>query len=187
MKPADNQAGDQVDQVDQAGPDQVKPSAEQAADLAQLEAGAADQVAPRAIGPAAGAGEQRQQLPEPSPQAMQLAATVMAVARPISGALAPGLRLAPQDLTEAMWEPVMPAVARLLDHFGVAKPETAGPWAGLAIAILPLAGVAIAYAPPKKDKPAGDQVERLAPVDLVAAPVAPAVQGSDRVVIGAPA
>jgi hypothetical protein len=108
-------------------------SAEQAADLAALEAMALGQIQTPGAPPAP------QGPPAPSAEAMGVAAMVMGVAQPLLMATVRGLNTAPIEL----WEPVTVSVAGLLEHYGLARPELQGPWARLAVSVVPLAGMAM--------------------------------------------
>lgn len=166
--------------------DKASPSAEQAAELAVLEQAAGEGGAKPATVPAVAAGVGDQVAP-PTSAALMLAAQLLVAARPLACMLAPGLKQAPEE----MWDPLHPAVARILDHLKVADSEQAkSPWVGLGLALLPLAGVAVAFAPPKAKRGA-DQVEgggepaRIGAANL-AAVTDQVIPGSKTVVIGAP-
>ncbi len=153
-------------------------SAEQGADFAAIQAAAAGADVAAPVPGQEVATEQQ----GPSAQAMGVAAMVMGVAQPLLCYAVRGLDTAPAQL----WDPVTESVAGLLDHYGLARPELQGPWAKLAISVVPLAGmVALARMnepePPKKE---GQQA--IAGPDLTATPP-PAAQGSKVVTFGAPA
>lgn len=153
-------------------------SAEQGADFAAIQAAAAGaEVQAPAPGQEVAAEQQG-----PSSQALGLSAMVMAAGRPLLCHLVRGLNTAPDEL----WLPVMESVAGILDQYGLARPELQGPWAKLAISILPLAGmVAIArMSEPEPEKQEGQQA--LAAPDL-SAPAPAAAAGSKVVTFGAPA
>lgn len=107
-------------------------SAEQAADWAALQAGAAG-----AVTAPASQAQAEQGPPPPTAQAMGVAAMVIGAARPLLCHVVKGLDSAPDEL----WGPVTESTAGLLDHYGLARPELQGPWAKLAMSVLPLAGL----------------------------------------------
>lgn len=111
-------------------------SAEQAADFAAIQAGAAGQVAE----PVAGQVQEQGQQP-PTAQALGVAAMVLGVARPLLCHMVKGLDTAP----DALWEPVTDGVAGLIDHYGLARPELQGPWARFAVSVIPLAGMVVIH------------------------------------------
>lgn len=174
---------DQDDDQDQAA------SAEQAADLASLEARAAnvDQVAP---GAPAAAAAQADQVAPPSDQAMMFAAMIIRAVRPLAGYAVPAVKEAPDEL----WGPTVEGTAALLDHYGVGGSEFARtPWGRFAFGLLPLVGFVAVHqlTAPKDDQAAapaaaGNGPARLGGPDLAAPAPAPAAPGQDRVIIGAP-
>lgn len=107
-------------------------SAEQAADLAALEASVAGPAAPVVAHQVQDQGPQ-----PPSAQAMGVAVMAMGALRPLLCHLVKGLDTAPDEL----WVPVTESTAGLLDHYGLARPELQGPWAKLGMSIVPLAGM----------------------------------------------
>lgn len=151
-------------------------SAEQAADLAAIQASAAGE----AVQP--GQEVATQGPPPPSAQAMGAAGLFVGIAMPILCATVRGLREAPQEL----WEPVTEGVAGLLDHYGLASEALNGPWARFAFSVAPLAGfVVIAQMKAEADKPR-TEAQTLTGPDLTAkAPAGPV--GANTVTFGAPA
>lgn len=138
---------------------QPSASAEQAADLAALQAAASP--APGAPGAPVADQAAEQGPPEPSAQAMQVAALAVGILRPVIGYAVPSLRAAPAEL----WEPIPAGVAGILDHYGIGMEALASPWARLALACAPLAAFAAVEAmkePPKKDPTEGGDVLDLA-------------------------
>ena len=137
-------------------------AAEQAADLAALQAAAAGQEA--APGAAAEPIEQGPQ--PPSAAAMQMAAMAVGILKPIICFAVPSLREAPGEL----WEPIPEGVAAVMDHYGASAEWMQSPWARLGLSVAPLcafAAVQAMQAPPKKDADAPLQLEAKAP-DVVA-------------------
>ena len=154
-------------------------SAEQGADFRAIQAAAAGAEVQE---PAPGQEVAEQGPAKPTAQAMGVAVMVMGVAQPLLCYAVRGLDTAPAQL----WDPVTESVAGLLDHYGLARPELQGPWAKLAISVVPLAGmVALArMSEPEPQKQEGQQA--IAAPDLSAAPP-PAAQGSKVVTFGAQA
>lgn len=148
--------------------------AEQAADLAALQAAAAGaEPAPGAVAAAEG---EAQALQPPSAAAMQMAAMVVGMARPIVCFAVPSLRDAPGEL----WQPVPEGIACVMDHYGASAEWMQSPWARLGMSLMPLVAFAAVQAmkePPKKDEGEPLKLAATAP-DVVA--------GQKTVTFGAP-
>lgn len=162
MKPS-NTDTQQIER-DIEGQAQPGASAEQAADLAALQAAASPQPVPGA--PVADQAAE-QGPPEPSAAALQVAALAVGILRPVIAYAVPSLRAAPDEL----WAPIPGGVAGILDHYGVGLEALDNPWARLAMACAPLAAYAAVQAmqaPPKTDPTEGGAV-----LDLTASKPAP--------------
>lgn len=151
-------------------------AAEQAADLAALQAAAAGTEA------AAGAEKASEvvegdELPPPSAAALQMAAMAVGMLRPLVCFAVPTLRGAP----DALWEPIPEGVAAVMDHYGASAEWMRSPWARLGFSLAPLAAFAAVEAMKEKPKPKEGQ-----PIALEAK--APdVVVGQKTVTFGAPA
>lgn len=152
-------------------------AAEQAADLAALQAAAAG------AEPAPGAqvaDAEAQAIAPPSAAAMQMAAMAVGILKPIICFAVPSLREAPGEL----WEPIPEGVAAVMDHYGASAEWMQSPWARLGLSVAPLCAFAAVQAmnapKPKAEPEAGGalQLEAKAP-DVVA--------GASTVTFGAPA
>lgn len=156
--------------MDQTEDQQPEVAAEQAADLAALEAAAGGQ-ASAAAAPAAAACAEPQ---PPSAAAMQIARMAVGMLRPLALFAAPSLREAPDEL----WDQVPEGVAAVLDHYGADQQWMTSPWARLAFSLAPLAAFAAVQAMNEPKKPQ-QALEPPAPP-----PGAPAVPGARTVTIG---
>lgn len=155
--------------------DQDSTSAEQAADLAALTSAAAEG-APQALEQAPGQAQSNEPQP-PSAAAMQIAAMLVGIVRPIAIYAVPGLREAPAEL----WEPVPEGVAGVLDLYGANAEWMQSPWARLAFSLAPLAAFAAVKAMDEKPKAKPQSIEG---TDLSAQAQTQAA-GSKTVTIGA--
>lgn len=151
-------------------------AAEQAADLAALQAAAAGaEPAPGAVAEA-----EAQAIAPPSAAAMQIAALAVGILQPVITFAVPSLREAPAEL----WQPVPEGVAAVLDHYGAAPEWMQSPWARLGLSVMPLVAFAAVQAM-KEPKPKAEP-EAGAPLQLEAK--APdVVAGARTVSFGAPA
>ena len=153
-------------------------NAEQAADLAALQAAASDQqAAQQATQPEQ---QQAQELAPPSAAALQMAGMAVGMVRPLISYVIKSL----QDAPEQLWEPIPEGLARLMDHYGASAEWMQNPWAQFGISVTPL----VAYAAIKgmEDKPkTAAQLTGPGP-DLSATPPAEPV-GQKTVTFGAPA
>lgn len=151
-------------------------SSEQAADFAALQAAAAENTAPvmaQAQGQVQDTGPQ-----PPSAAALQIAAMVVGMLRPIAAYAVPSLREAP----DALWEPIPEGVAAVLDHYGADADWLQSPWARLAFSLAPLAAFAAMKSMDEKPKAKPQSIQG---PDLTATAPAEAA-GSKSVTIGAP-
>lgn len=175
MKPSSTDT-QQIEREIEAGNGQAaNMSPEQAADLKALHARVNEGDPPTG----APGQEQAPAIPEPSAASVQLAVMVIGAVKPLLCFASKTLRVAPAEL----WEPLVPGVAGVLDHYDLSQSELLrNPWARLGLCAAPLVGYAVIHAEPE-EKPA--EPERLGGPDLsAAAPTAPA--GSKVVTFGAP-
>lgn len=150
-------------------------AAEQAADLAALQAAAAGaEPAPGTVAEA-----EAQAVAPPSAAAMQMAAMAVGILKPIICFAVPSLREAPGEL----WEPIPEGVAAVMDHYGASAEWMQSPWARLGLSVAPLCAFAAVQAM-KEPKP--KEAAEGAPLQLEAK--APdVVAGARAVTFGAPA
>lgn len=158
-----------------------QPEAEQAADLAALQAAAAGAVPAAAVAPGAPAGQAApEQLPPPSAAAMASAVVMLKTFQPMVTALVPVLRNAPPEV----WEPIPEGIAVLLDHFKANPAWLANPFVRAASALVPMAGFVALHMmqnpSPKKAKAAGEVIE----APPAPPPGAPAEPGARTVSFG---
>ena len=150
---------------------------EQAADLAALQAGAAEQQPPGAAQPSQAEQAPQEQAP-PSAAALQMAAMAVGMVRPLISYAVASLRDAPDQL----WEPIPEGLARLMDHYGASADWMQNPWAQFGISVTPLVAYAAIKGMEEKPKP---QQQQLQGPDLSAKPPAEPV-GQKTVTFGAP-
>lgn len=146
-------------------------AAEQAADLAALQAAAAPPAPQGPRGDYLEPGERMDEVLPPSAAAMAMAATIVGVCRPLAAYAMPALRGAPDEL----WEPVPEGVAAVLDHAGASAEWMRSPWARLAMSLVPLVAYAAAAAMQEKPREA---------LEAAPAPGAPAEPGAATVSFG---
>lgn len=152
--------------------EQTEVAAEQAADLAALQAAAAGAApAPGGAVVEADTGPQ-----PPSAAALQMAGVAVGMLRPIVTYAVPSLRGAPDEL----WAPVPEGVAAVMDHYGASAEWMQSPWARLAFSLAPL--VAFAAVSAMNEKPKAEAAGEVAP--QAAADQAPAENLSKTVQIG---
>ncbi len=151
-------------------------TSEQAADFAALQAAAAENTGPVSV---EAPGQPQDTGPQPpSAAALQIAAMVVGIVRPIAAYAVPSLREAP----DALWEPIPEGVAAVLDHYGADAEWLQSPWARLAFSLAPLAAFAAMKSMEEKPKAKPQSIEG---PNLTAAPPTEAA-GSKSVTIGAP-